>query len=225
MTVCIAALCDGGQSVVVAADRMVTSGLGIEFEHESPKIEQLSQRCFAATAGNALAYTELFDRVHLGIDELRQPIVESVAEMIKAAYQEVRQTRVTETILQPRGISSLGNYHEIVACLPPPIVQQIEFDLASYDYMLDILLIGRSYNKARIYHVRDPGTSACYDAIHFHVIGSGFTLGYGSLINNGFHSGLDLPMSVDDTAGREGSGEKRSRSWRGHRLGDCHARI
>ncbi len=196
MTVCIAALCDRGQSVIVVADRMITSGLMIEFEHESPKIEKLCKQCFASTSGDALAHTELFDTVHQEIDELRQPSVEQVAECIKHAYQEVRQRRILERILRPRGISSLQMYYEIIGRLPGPLLEHIEFQISSYDYKIDILLAGRSYHKARIYQITDPGTSSCYDAIHFHAIGSGFNLAVASLIGSGFHCGIKLPEAL-----------------------------
>jgi len=60
MTVCIAALCERGSQVVLVADRMITSGLAIQFEHPlSRKVTPLSENCLAMTAGDALAFTEL----------------------------------------------------------------------------------------------------------------------------------------------------------------------
>lgn len=45
MTVCIAAVCESGSKIVVAADRMMTyrQPLNLEFETEEQKIEQLGQ--------------------------------------------------------------------------------------------------------------------------------------------------------------------------------------
>ena len=37
MTICIAALCEKGEKIIIAADRMVTVGQIIEFEHDVPK--------------------------------------------------------------------------------------------------------------------------------------------------------------------------------------------
>lgn len=46
MTICIGSLCDGGKSVVFAADRMVTAGyLSLEFEHPERKIEKIKDFC------------------------------------------------------------------------------------------------------------------------------------------------------------------------------------
>ena len=60
MTICIAALCDRGKSVVVAADRMMTAPfLTIEFDHPNAKIDVIGQRCVALSAGDVLAVTEV----------------------------------------------------------------------------------------------------------------------------------------------------------------------
>lgn len=39
MTVCIAAICNGGSDIILATDTMITSeGLSIEFEHPTKKM-------------------------------------------------------------------------------------------------------------------------------------------------------------------------------------------
>jgi hypothetical protein len=61
MTVCIAAVCDGGKKIVVAADRMFTAGapINLEFETSEKKIETLSPSCAALFAGNSAFATEI----------------------------------------------------------------------------------------------------------------------------------------------------------------------
>ena len=61
MTICIAAVCDGGQSIVVAADRMFTAGppVNLEFETAEKKIESVSPSCVALLAGNSAFGTEI----------------------------------------------------------------------------------------------------------------------------------------------------------------------
>src|SRR5215469_2586223 len=58
MTVCIGAVCrdrdeNGRNSVVVASDRMVTMAQITEFEHEVPKLTQLTDHTVALMAGDA----------------------------------------------------------------------------------------------------------------------------------------------------------------------------
>ena len=47
MTVCIGALCSDATDVVVISDRMVTLGHLTEFEHELPKINNITDRVVA----------------------------------------------------------------------------------------------------------------------------------------------------------------------------------
>src|SRR5262245_36543401 len=63
MTVCIAAICENGKMIVVAADRMFTASapLNLEFEPPISKIELLSSRCVAMAAGASLAAAEVID--------------------------------------------------------------------------------------------------------------------------------------------------------------------
>ncbi|MEE9355563.1 MAG: hypothetical protein V3U75_08235 [Methylococcaceae bacterium] len=63
MTICIAGICENGLSLILASDAMLTNeGLSIEFEHPTKKMTCLSDCCIALTAGDALAYTEVFNK-------------------------------------------------------------------------------------------------------------------------------------------------------------------
>ena len=60
MTICLALACEGGESVVVVADRMVSvESLSLEFEQSIRKIERLGSSYAALSAGDALAQTDL----------------------------------------------------------------------------------------------------------------------------------------------------------------------
>lgn len=52
MTICIGAICDEYKAAVVASDKMVTAWYPpIEFEHDTSKIEELSDACVALNGG------------------------------------------------------------------------------------------------------------------------------------------------------------------------------
>jgi len=105
MTVCIAAVCDNRRCAVVASDTMVTNpGIPIEFEHQGSKISELATACVAMTAGDALAYTELFGMVTASLADLKQPNVYEIVERIKECYKEVRHQEIRERVLGPRGV-------------------------------------------------------------------------------------------------------------------------
>lgn len=202
MTLCLAATCDNGQAVIIAADRMVTSGLSIEFEHQSSrKIIEVSQRCFALTAGDALAHTELFTAVQSRIGRLADPSVEESVETIKECYQNIRQKRIVEQVLLPRAFRNFAEFYQAQRHLTETIVYGIQGAIDKYNYGLHILVGGLSGQRAHIYGISDPGTSQCWDSINFHAIGSGAPHAIISLIARGCHQNMparDVLMMVLD---------------------------
>lgn len=60
MTICIAALCDGGRSLVAASDRMLSAPfLTLEFDHRDAKIDPIGPHCVALSAGDALSVQDI----------------------------------------------------------------------------------------------------------------------------------------------------------------------
>ena len=109
MTVCIGVLCERMKSAVLVADRMVTTGLAIEFEHPVRiKVTKLPNHCLALTSGNALAFTELFTNVRSQTMNRMFTSVEELVEIIKSSYQHLRRKQIVERILMPRGFGSFG---------------------------------------------------------------------------------------------------------------------
>ena len=64
MTVCISAICDSRNAIVIAADRMMTSGSPrVEFEHSASKIDKLSDHCVLMSAGQVLPATKVVAKI------------------------------------------------------------------------------------------------------------------------------------------------------------------
>lgn len=189
MTVCIGVLCEEKSSVVLVADRMVTSGLAIEFEHPvRNKLTGLSENCNALTSGDAYAFTELFDEVRSRTVNRRSTTVEEYVEIIKDCYQTLRHKQIVERILKPRGFDGFKDFYQAQAAglsdnISLPMFNQIEM----WNYRLEILVGGLSPAGGHLYVIHDPGTSHCLDSIGFHVIGSGTNLALSSLIANQCH--------------------------------------
>ncbi|MCH8043818.1 MAG: hypothetical protein IID44_08865 [Planctomycetes bacterium] len=198
MTVCIASLCDNRQSVVLIADRMVSTGLAIEFEHPvSNKVTTLSPNCVALTAGNALVYSELFSVVRSRIFNRRSTTAEELVEIIKGAYQELRERQIVERVLRPMAFSNFREFYSTEAMLSDTAKISIINQIERFDYGLDILVGGITPGgPAHLYAIEDPGTSMCYDSIGFNVIGSGMNLAFSSLIANHCHEKMNLSDSL-----------------------------
>ena len=85
MTVCIGAICEDGNTAIVASDRMVTARRPpIQFEHPKPKIYSLSPYCVVLSAGNALKPIEVTTKSGLVIAEKgKPPPVGEISEIVK----------------------------------------------------------------------------------------------------------------------------------------------
>ena len=197
MTVGIGVLCEDRSAVVLVADRMMTSGLDIEFEQEiRNKITELSEQCRALISGDAFAFTELFDGVSSAVANLKATTVEGLVNVVKQEYQAVRLQRIEERFLLPRGIPSLRDFYQTSNRIPEALALQIISDTERFNYGLHILVGGLTRDRAHLYVVSDPGTSACADSVGFHVIGSGTNLALGSLIASQYHPRKRLPDAL-----------------------------
>src|SRR5258708_15535188 len=98
MTVCIAAICENGKNVVVAADRMFTSPLNVEFETEERKIEIISKSCVAMAAGGSAYATEVIDPVRNIFGKKDNALVSEVSDAILNQYKLVRNQKLEEQV-------------------------------------------------------------------------------------------------------------------------------
>jgi len=193
MTVCIGVLAEQRKSVVLVADRMITTGLLIEFEHPTKnKITELSNNCLALTSGDALSFTELFTAVRGATSNKKFTSVEEIVEVIKQFYQQLRKKRVVEQTLLPRGFGSFEDFYQQNNYLPESMFFSIQAEIARFDYHLNIIVGGITHDHGHLYEIRDPGTSLLHDSIGFLATGAGFNLATSSLIASGCHENMSL---------------------------------
>ncbi|MCK4653489.1 MAG: hypothetical protein KAU01_03495 [Candidatus Cloacimonetes bacterium] len=192
MTICIAAICDNGSNLILSTDSMITNpGLSIQFEQPIRKMQSLSEKCFALTAGDALAHTELFNKVKDEIAKLKSPSVPEVVEKVKKCYQLIRKDKINEIILNPKGFRDFHDFYQTQRMMSQENMMMINHEIDEYRYGLEIIVAGESSKMAHIYGISDPGTSQCFDSIGFFAIGSGSPHAMNCLIARGFYSGTN----------------------------------
>ena len=191
MTVCIAALYDHGQGVVMASDRMVTAHIpiGYEFEHEeNTKITRLldTSSIHILLAGDVLRGYEILGmaRAQLARKE-GQVIVSEAAEVVRESYQDIRRTSIVHTELEPRGLD-LNRYYSMQQQLLPQIVQMIDNALSSNDLGVQMLIAGANDEVHSIYTILNPGTIHNHGGIGHGAIGSGAPHALSSLIEDSY---------------------------------------
>ena len=103
MTVCIAAVCDLGKAIVVAADRMFTNpGLSLEFETDEKKTDEMGASCVALSAGNSVFATEILDHARQELAGNRTPEFSKLLATIKKEYIAVRAEKSEGQIVMSR---------------------------------------------------------------------------------------------------------------------------
>lgn len=172
MTVCIAAICEQGKCIVVAADRMVTAGppMNLEFEHDRSKVSALTDCCVAMNAGDALLAQEILRHIRGGLQT--EPDIDAIVQLLVAAYTQARQGRIEEQLramgmtlstFLAEGLKQLGP-------LFPNLVQQI----TQMNAGVELLVAGfTSQGDGRLAFVHNPGAVRWFDPLGFHAIGSG----------------------------------------------------
>lgn len=197
MTVCIAALCrsDSEERAVVAADRMVTLGGFIEFEHAVPKITEESSYAVAMVAGDTLLGTRLVQDVAGALAGSTPPIGE-IAQRLATKYEETRRERLEQQILTPRGLN-LATFYGNHTTLNPNIVAMIDNQMAQFNLGIELLLAGADTSGAHVYSVLNPGPpELLHDTIGYAAVGSGAIHALQALIGFGHAASADYHETV-----------------------------
>lgn len=197
MTVCIAALYDHGEGVVLASDRMVTAHIpiGYEFEHEAnTKIIQLleASSIHVLLAGDVLRGHAILRMARTQLSQREGHVTVSEAvEVVRDSYQKTRLTNIVHEEIEPRGLD-LQTYYSMQQQLSPHVVQIIDQALSSNDLGVQMLITGARHNESShsIYTVLNPGTVHENDGIGYGAIGSGAPHALSSLIEGAYTSSM-----------------------------------
>lgn len=178
MTVCIAAMCDGGTVIVGASDRMLTSG-DVQFEPSQSKISALTRSIVVMVAGDSALQTEILYELREQIDALIDAApqdwlnVRDVATWYGQYYDEARLRRAERNILAPFGLDRntfISRQHEFA----PTFINQIATELYNYSCpSISAIFAGVDTTGAHLYVVEN-GAVSCQDAVGFAAIGAGY---------------------------------------------------
>ena len=192
MTINIANICESNNHTILCADRMLTVNLpNIEFEHGTCKLHKITENCAVAVAGNALAYSELFDAVKIVLQQHPTDSIPQIVNHITNTYKMARMKKMEELILLPAGLN-LNEYKQMQQALSPVILQPIFQKMVTYDFGLVLVVAGVDANGGHIYKILSPGTTQCYNSIGYLASGSGEHHSLASLIENNCQNTLSL---------------------------------
>lgn len=171
VTQLVGAICDHGKKIVTVSDRMVsTSGMTLTFEQERTKAVKISNNSVILTAGTV----HQPDLLRQAKEEARgKDRIVDIAEILKTAYQEIRERAVIDEVLFPDiGIRSFSEWHDKQTKLHDATVMRLSDKISHFQLGLLLLFAGMD-EEGHIIRIDDPGVCTSYDTLSFCCIGIG----------------------------------------------------
>lgn len=202
MTICIAALCDGGKACVVGADKQVTApGLSLEFQHPGGKIESTGKSCVAMASGDALLASEITIKTRGQFSHSASPSVQQFAEKLRDTFKTIHLERAESVILHPRGLTLKEFKEKGSQQLPAQIYLAVDQLLFNFGLnVVEFIVAGVDSTGAHIFRVYYQGVAGANwlewcDRLGYRAIGTGGLHASIFLALAGQHNG----MTVADT--------------------------
>lgn len=199
MTVGISTVCQGGHSVIVASDRMITDRrIPIEYESTAPKFSpfELDELPFVfASAGSALTPGTLTKTVAENIEDAGS--IEDIARIVKLSFLAIRREKYEDTVLQPRGFD-LNEFYE-QGIFDSNRGRELDQRIDQFSLNLKIIVAGVDQTGAHTFRIVDPqdqevsGVMESFDELGFDAIGSGANLARDALT-----SWYDRDLDIDE---------------------------
>jgi len=206
MTVGIAAICEADSDdpkVVVAADRLVTSGVAArrEYEHTSSKMLDVygsDGDCPCVAVGVGAGSVSLADELFYKVDEKIQAdspnSVRDIAEEGVTSLQEVVQETINRQVLSQHALD-LQQFNQIQGGMNPQVVQGIYQEIVQTQEdvtnQVNVLLAGVDSSGAHLFNILN-NDMARNDSIGYLTVGSGAEPANSTFIRNRYDDACGL---------------------------------
>lgn len=206
MTVGIAAICqeDKDPHVVLAADRMITTGVKprIEYEHTESKIQTIHDNevvnCMGVASGTVTYIEEFFDRLDEKLEGTEPTSVKDIAQRARDAYTELAQDTAENTVLDQLDIS-LSELSDLDEDRDSDVVASLLSDVADHqnDFanQLEVLLGGVDGLGAHLYSVEQFDLNP-QNTIGYHAVGSGTQPAQSVFIRNSYDTSANVKRGI-----------------------------
>jgi hypothetical protein len=176
VTVCVAAMF-GGNAIIGASDRMLTSG-DIQFEPQQQKIINLTSSIAIMVAGDSSMQAEIIQNVQADVSKRIEAEpqnwwnVKDVAELYSYYYDIARFTRAEKQILTPLGLNG-NTFISRQKEMDTELIRQLSTELKYFvPPSIAAIFAGVDNSGAHIY-LSNNGNLTCQDLVGFAAIGIG----------------------------------------------------
>lgn len=194
MTVGIAAICEGGKSIVMAADRLVTVGEGdITVEAASKKIIKLTPQAWMTITGTIQECEYVQEIVGRTGDSFDDHSVYRIARRLRKGCENIRARQIEEQITRPMLKVSFAKFGELCnKSIESEAIKDVWKCVLNFRFALEMLICGFD-PEPHIYRVTHS-TLNSHEAIGFTAIGIGRTMATVTLAIRG-KSFLNRPVA------------------------------
>lgn len=157
MTVCIAAMCDNGENIVCAADRMITIGGVLQLEPQHSKIKPIGENALTMYAGDSEVDAAIKDRLDETLNEveIEKLTVKGIVRLLLRVFTEERLARAEVSILSKQGLNNdtfLSRQNEMA----PTFIEKILKARSNYKMpTVETIVAGHDAAGGHIYIIRN----------------------------------------------------------------------
>jgi 20S proteasome alpha/beta subunit len=197
MTICIAAICQGGKSVVLASDTEVGTGIS-STNLPASKWGPLYSNWSIGIAGSVAMGSDVVGAAVAHEKEMTEFGLSDIRTALEACYRKTRMAKIEAEYLATRGWTLQEFKEHGTSKLPPTTFSNIDARMAVYDLGAEFIVAG--YEEAdgfpSIVTVANPGISVEHTRLGFWCIGSGATAAQMSM----FARNYSYEMSTEEAA-------------------------
>jgi len=174
---------------------MVTHSGITEFEHDIPKLRQITERVAFLAAGDALRAASLADQLVASLPTGAIG-VEQIAQAAAQAFGMNRHQQIETEVFAPRGLTMQQFYQGLQLQWQAQMAFAVDQQVVGFNYNVELLLAGVDDKGAHLHSIVNPGNRSDLTIIGFHAVGSGAIHAIQSLIGFGHTSNAQLRDTV-----------------------------
>jgi hypothetical protein len=170
MTIGIAAVCDNGQTIVLAADREFNLGM-TSGESKAGKHNNFGINWYVAYAASSVPYAfEVIMTSRPMVLALQDKVWHDVVAAVEQGYRKVRNAKTEALYLASWGETAAEFHTNGKDRIPAADYTDIRNKMAAFDLGADLLVAGFD-DTARIFTVRNPGVRQDHTGLGFGQLG------------------------------------------------------
>jgi len=198
MTVCIAAICEKGEAIAVAMDRMISTGhVSADVGFKGVRVHRFWMMMYA---GNNIGRVEAIADIaasHLQSKEAPPLAAQTVEQLFAGAFQHESRSEAVNQVLSPYGLDMdtfLSKGREMFGdAVFADVKRQVD------DVRLDCQLMITGFGvdqRARLFTIAPPGVAQRYTPVGFWAIGSGASSAIASLMFHGHQTAASRGLAL-----------------------------